>query len=214
MNGRDLTLGIVAGLAVAGLARSARGSADRERGVLVPISKPSWVRSIFDDSAWFAFSHLPDDVCVERRFSTNMGLFASWNVFTKGRSGQNFQNFSGLLTGNEISTRETLPYCAKGLDALREQTGAPIRGLFHVGSLELDRPHRGRGIARALYRNMVTFTAEHGLAVAPGACYRDPDQPHLGRGSTTQAAQRIWEDLSKEFPHTRARTRLLLGGGQ
>jgi len=211
MNGRDLTLGIVAGLAVVGLARR-RGSADRERGMLVPISKPSWVRSIFDDSAWFAFSHLPDDVCVERRsVSTDMGLFASWRVITKGRSGQ---DFSGLLTGNEIALRETLPYCAKGLEALRAQTGAPIRGLFHVGSLELNRPHRGRGIARALYRNMVTFTAEHGLAVAPGACYRDPDHPHLGRGSTTQAAQRIWEDLSKEFPHTRARTRLLLWGGQ
>jgi len=210
MNGRDLTLGILAGLAVAGLA-SRRGSADRERGMLVPISKPGWVRSIFDDSAWFAFSHLPDDVCVERRFSTDMGLFASWKVITKGRSGQ---DLSGLLTGNEIALRETLPYCAKGLEALRAQTGAPIRGLFHVGSLELNRPHRGRGIARALYRNMVTFTAEHGLAVAPGACYRDPDHPHLARGSTTQAAQRIWEDLSKEFPHTRARTRLLLWGGQ
>ena len=137
MNGRNLTLGIVAGLAVAGLARSARGSADRERGVLVPISKPSWVRSIFDDSAWFAFSHLPDDVCVERRFSTNMGLFASWNVFTKGRSGQNFQNFSGLLTGNEISTRETLPYCAKGLDALREQMAILLRAGTHVHDIRL-----------------------------------------------------------------------------
>jgi len=210
VNGATWTLGAVAGLAVAGLARR-RGSADRERGMLVPISKPGWVRSISDDSAWFAFSHLPDDVCVERRFSADMGLFASWKVITKGRSGQ---DLSGLLTGNEIAPRETLPYCAKGLEALRAQTGAPIRGLFHVGSLELNRPHRGRGIARALYRNMVTFTAEHGLAVAPGACYRDPDHPHLGRGSTTQAAQRIWEDLSKEFPHTRARTRLLLWGGQ
>ena len=210
MNGRDLTLGLVGALALGAVVRR-RGSADRERATLVPISKPSWAWSIFDDSAWFAFSHLPDDVCVERRFSTDMGLFASWKVITQGRNGP---NLSGLLTGNEIAPRETLPYCAKGLEDLRAQTGAPIRGLFHVGSLELDRPHRGRGIARALYRNMVTFTAKHGLAVAPGACYRDPDQPHLGRGSTTQAAQRIWEDLSKEFPHARARTRLLLWGGE
>lgn len=212
MNGRTLTLGIVAGLALAGAVRQ-RGSADRTPAHLVPIQKPSWTYPNLWEipSDWFAFSHLPDDLCVERRFTTDRGLFAYWLVFARGRT-QIIH--AGAVTGNEIAPRETVPYCSKGLEALRAQTGAPIRGLFHVGSLELDRPYRGRGIARAIYRNMVTLASEHRLAVAPGACYRDPDHPHLGHGSTTQAAQRIWEDLSKEFPHTRARTRILLWGGR
>lgn len=226
MNGRDLALVSLAGLAVAGFASRQRGSADRERAILVPIAKPAWTYPEVGvvPSAWLGFSHLPgvaywsrkgtghrqDDTCVERRVDeVNGSVFARWRVLARTPRG----TIVGLLTGTEIAARDALPACRTALDVLRDETGASIRGLFHVSSLELDRPYRGRGIARALYRDMVAVAAAHGLAVAPGACYRDADHPHLGRGSTTPAAQRIWEDLAKEYPHACARTRLVLWGG-
>lgn len=192
-----------------------RGSADRERAVLVPVARSDWsgreIGTVPD--AWFAFSHLTGDIRVSRGVSrVNGDVHASWKVFARSTINP-YADLVGLLTGNDIAARDTLPYCQKALDALRAQTGASIRGLFHVGSLEMNKAYRGRGIARALYRDMVTVAAEHGLAVAPGACYRDADHPHLGRGSTTPAAQRIWEDLAREYPHARARTRLVLWGG-
>jgi len=196
-----------------------RGSADRERAVLVPAPRPDWsgreVGAV--PSAWFRFSHLPGGPAVERRVSRvdQYGVFASWIVLVEGvarHGGRAGADHVGLLSGNEIDARDTSPHCRAALDVLRAQVGMPIRGVFHVASLELDRKYRGLGIARTLYRDMVTLAAENGLAVAPGACYRDADRPHW-HGSTSPAAQRIWEDLAKEFPHVRARTRLLLWGG-
>lgn len=118
---------------------------------------------------------------------------------------------AGLLSANEVSPEDNR--CASAVEKLKRETGASILGMMHVSSVEFDRDIRGLGLARALYRDLVFFAAEHQLAAGPGACYAET-KGWKHRGSTKPVANQIWADLSAEFPYAKLRNRFILWGGK
>lgn len=200
-----LALGAVGALALAGVARGAAARAPLD---LVPTRRPAWSRGIIDrkGDAWLKPGDL--DLRVRRNFSLQEGqLYVTWTVFKKTPTEV---RLAGMLAANQISDEDNR--CASAMKKLKAQTGAPIRGLMHVASVEFDKDIRGLGLARALYRDLVLLAARHGLAAGPGACYAE-EARWFHRGSTTPKANRIWNDLSLEFPHATLRNRFILWGG-
>jgi hypothetical protein len=200
-----LALGAMGALALAGAARGAAARAPLE---LTPTRPPVWHRSLLGrkGDAWFKPGDL--DLRIRRSFSLQEGqLYVTWAVFKKTPTEV---RLAGMLAAHQISDEDNR--CASAMKKLKAQTGAPIRGLMHVASVEFDKDIRGLGLARVLYRDLVLSAARHGLAAGPGACYAEEGRWRF-RGSTKPKANQIWEDLSLEFPHATLRNRFILWGG-
>lgn len=197
MNGRDLTLGIVAGLAVAGLARKGsaslnnRGSVNGEalRNELLPAALRDTHDLVVTEiqkrtSHWEPTGVGNGVTSVPYRYHT---LVAT--LYPTGRRGKDDR--LGQVAATSERKRETpIPLRGRCADDL-VRLGGPDYA-FGVTGAFVDEGLRGKGVGQALYAALVEAAGAHGGALTSNRCL-------TGTELTSADALRVWERLGRRY---------------
>jgi len=197
MNGRDLTLGILAGLAVAGLAHKGSASlnlrggrnAEALRNDLLPAALRDTHDLVVTDTRKRTSHWEPTGVgngvtSVPYTYHTLVAtLYPRGERWKEARLGQ--------VAATHERRRETpIPLrgrCAADLVRL----GGPDHA-FGVTGAFVDEGLRGKGVGQALYAALVEAAGTHGGALASNRCL-------TGTELTSADALRVWERLGRRY---------------
>ena len=197
MNGRDLTLGIVAGLAVAGLARKSsvslnnRGSLNGEalRSDLLPAALRDTHDLVVTEiqkrtSHWEPTGVGNGVTSVPYRYHTLVAV-----LYPKGERQK--ESRLGQVAATSERKRETpTPLRGRCADDLI-RLGGPDHA-FGVTGAFVDERLRGKGVGQALYAALVEAAGAHGGALTSNRCL-------TGTELTSADALRVWERLGRRY---------------
>ena len=197
MNGRDLTLGIVAGLAVAGLARNRsaslnnRGSVNGEtlRNELLPAALRDTHDLVVTEiqkrtSHWEPTGVGNGVTSVPYRYHTLVAtLYPKGERWKESRLGQ-------VAATSERKRETPTPLRGRCADDLA-RLGGPDHA-FSVTGAFVDERLRGKGAGQALYAALVEAAGAHGGALASNRCL-------TGTELTSADALRVWERLGRRY---------------
>ena len=197
MNGRDLTLGIVAGLAVAGLARKSsvslnnRGSLNGEalRSDLLPAALRDTHDLVVTEiqkrtSHWEPTGVGSGVTSVPYTYHTLVAtLYPKGERWKESRLGQ-------VAATSERKRETPTPLRGRCADDLIRLGGPDYA--FGVTGAFVDESLRGKGVGQALYAALVEAAGTHGGALASNRCL-------TGTELTSADALRVWERLGRRY---------------
>jgi GNAT superfamily N-acetyltransferase len=197
MNGRTLTLGLVAGLAVAGLARKSSASLNlrgaRNGEALRSDLLPAALRDTHDlvvteiqkrTSHWEPTGVGNGVTSVPYRYHTLVAV-----LYPKGERQK--ESRLGQVAATSERKRETpIPLRGRCADDL-VRLGGPAYA-FGVTGAFVDEGLRGKGVGQALYAALVEAAGTHGGALASNRCL-------TGTELTSADALRVWERLGRRY---------------
>ena len=197
MNGRTLTLGIVAGLAVAGLARKGSASLNlrgaRNGEALRSDLLPAALRDTHDlvvteiqkrTSHWEPTGVGNGVTSVPYTYHTLVAV-----LYPKGERQK--ESRLGQVAATSERKRETpIPLRGRCADDL-VRLGGPAYA-FGVTGAFVDEGLRGKGVGQALYAALVEAAGTHGGALTSNRCL-------TGTELTSADALRVWERLGRRY---------------
>ena len=197
MNGRTLTLGLVAGLAVAGLARKSSASLNlrgaRNGEALRSDLLPAALRDTHDlvvteiqkrTSHWEPTGVGNGVTSVPYTYHTLVAV-----LYPKGERQK--ESRLGQVAATSERKRETpIPLRGRCADDL-VRLGGPAYA-FGVTGAFVDEGLRGKGVGQALYAALVEAAGTHGGALASNRCL-------TGTELTSADALRVWERLGRRY---------------
>ena len=197
MNGRTLTLGIVAGLAVAGLARKSSASLNNRGSVNGETLRNELLPAALRDTHDLVVTE------IQKRTShwepTGVGNGVTSVPYTyhtlvatlhpKGERQK--ESRLGQVAATSERKRETpIPLRGRCADDL-VRLGGPAYA-FGVTGAFVDEGLRGKGVGQALYAALVEAAGTHGGALASNRCL-------TGTELTSADALRVWERLGRRY---------------